>query len=183
MGMGSYNGKGNSAEVRIELLFSAGDQRAVLNALHQSHPEKNIPYDISAVENQHTEIGSGMIGELETPIKETKFLKRIQKQMKAKCVRYTKLRNRKVRKVAVCGGSGSFLLSKAISQGADVFVTADFKYHEFFDADRKIVIADIGHYESEQFTINLLHDLITQKFSTFAVYLTQINTNPINYLV
>ena len=102
---------------------------------------------------------------------------------KAKCVRYTKLRNRKIKTVALCGGSGSFLLSAAIAQGADLFLTADFKYHEFFDADGRIVIADIGHYESEQFTSNLLYDIITQKFSTFAVYLTSTNTNPVNYLV
>lgn len=183
IGMATQNGHGNHAEVRIELLFAAGDQRQVLHALRQAHPDTTAPYDIIPVENRHPEVGSGMIGELAAPVKESKFLKRIQKQMKARCVRYTKLRNRKVRKVAVCGGSGSFLLSKAIAQGADVFVTADFKYHEFFDAEQKIVIADIGHYESEQFTIDLLHDLITEKFRTFAVYLTRINTNPVNYLV
>ena len=103
--------------------------------------------------------------------------------MKAQCVRYTKLRNRKIKTVALCGGSGSFLLSTAIARGADLFLTADFKYHEFFDADQRILIADIGHYESEQFTSNLLYDIITDKFSNFAVYLTSTNTNPVNYLV
>jgi len=97
-------------------------------------------------------------------------------------VRYTRLRGRRVKKVAICGGSGSFLLKAAMAQKADVFITADFKYHEFFDADRKIVIADIGHYETEQFTIGLLHEIITNKFSTFAAHCTEMNTNPINYL-
>ena len=102
--------------------------------------------------------------------------------MKAGSLRYTSLLNKKVKKIAVCGGSGSFLLDAAIASGADVFVTADFKYHQFFDAENKIVIADIGHYESEQFTKELLRDLLKGKFSIFASRLSEINTNPINYL-
>jgi len=181
IGVGNKSGKNSLGEVRLELRFSAGRQSAILRALREVAPD--VPYDIFSVENKSSEIGSGMIGELKTPIKETKFLKHIKKQMKAKCVRYTKLRNRKIKTVALCGGSGSFLLSTAIAQGADLFLTADFKYHEFFDADQRIVIADIGHYESEQFTSNLLYDIITKKFSTFAVYLTSTNTNPVKYLI
>lgn len=181
IGVGSNAGKNSLGEIRLEVSFSAGRQSAILQALRTVAPD--VAYDLFSIENKTIHIGSGMIGELETPIKETKFLKHIKKQMKAKCVRYTKLRNRKIKKVALCGGSGSFLLSTAIAQGADLFLTADFKYHEFFDADQRIVIADIGHYESEQFTSNLLYDIITEKFSTFAVYLTGTNTNPVNYLV
>ncbi len=181
LGVGNKSGKNNLGEVRLALTFSAGRQSAILRALKEVAPD--VPFDLFSVENKSSEIGSGMIGELATPVKETKFLKHIKKQMKAKCVRYTKLRNRKIKTVALCGGSGSFLLSTAIAADADLFLTADFKYHEFFDADQRIVIADIGHYESEQFTSNLLYDIITQKFSTFAVYLTSTNTNPVNYLV
>jgi len=102
--------------------------------------------------------------------------------MAVEVVRHTRLLGKPIKRVAVCGGSGGFLLNQAIGQGADIFITADYKYHEFFDADGKIIIADIGHYESEQFTIDLLFDLITNKFSTFAAYCTKVNTNPIYYL-
>jgi len=181
IGVGNNAGKNSLGEVRLEINFAAGQQSAILRALGEVVPD--IAYDLFPIENKSSGIGSGMIGELETPVKESKFLKHIKKQMKAKCVRYTKLRNRKVKTVALCGGSGSFLLPAAIAQGADLFLTADFKYHEFFDAGQRIVIADIGHYESEQYTSNLLYDIITEKFSTFAVYLTSTNTNPVNYLV
>jgi len=139
------------------------------------------------------ESGAGMIGTLRSPMTETTFLNKVKKTMRAGSLRHTALLNKKVSKVAVCGGSGSFLLSEAIRQKADVFVTADFKYHQFFDAENKVVIADIGHYESEQFTKVLLRDLLMEKFSIFAprfkkgektipLLLTAINTNPIKYI-
>ena len=102
--------------------------------------------------------------------------------MQTDCIRHTSLVNSEIKKVAVCGGSGSFLLSNAIASGADIFITADFKYHDFFDADNSIIIADIGHYESEQFTKDLIYDLLVKKFTKFAVQLSKVNTNPINYL-
>lgn len=102
--------------------------------------------------------------------------------MRAGCVRHTPLRGQKIKKVAVCGGSGSFLLNDAKKAGADLFLTADFKYHQFFDADGQLIIADIGHYESEQFTMELIKSLIVEKFATFAVRLTGVNTNPVSYL-
>lgn len=137
--------------------------------------------------------GSGMIGTLFKPMTEIAFLNKVKKVMKAESLRYTTLLAKKVTKIAVCGGSGSFLLNDAIAAGADVFVTADFKYHQFFDADNKIVIADIGHYESEQFTKELIRDLLVhllrdpsyggkQKFPIFVPHLTKINTNPVHYL-
>jgi putative NIF3 family GTP cyclohydrolase 1 type 2 len=107
----------------------------------------------------------------------------VKEKLGAKVIRHTALRSKKVRRVAVCGGSGSFLLSNAISAGADVLISADFKYHEFFDAESKLIIADVGHFESEQFTQELLLELITEKFSNFALRLTTQNTNPINYLI
>ena len=101
--------------------------------------------------------------------------------MGVNCIKYTQLSNKPIKKVAVCGGSGRFLLNDAILQEADIFITSDFKYHEFFDADNQIVIADIGHFESEQYTIQLLHEILTNKFNNFAAYYTKVNTNPVNY--
>lgn len=127
-------------------------------------------------------VGSGLIGELPTSMQGIDFLVYLKKQMQASCVKYTNLGDTPIKTVALCGGSGGFLLPKAIAAGAQIFITADYKYHEFFDAENKIIIADIGHFESEQFTIELLKQIIQEKFSTFAVRLTGINTNPVNYL-
>ena len=128
-------------------------------------------------------IGSGMIGELESPLQEKDFLHLLKTKMQANVVKHTSLLGKPVSKVAVCGGAGGFLLKHAIKAGADVFITSDYKYHEFFDADGKIIIADIGHFESEQFTIPLLKEIISNKFSTFAVYETEVRTNPVSYFV
>lgn len=127
------------------------------------------------------DIGAGLLGHLPKPMSETAFLQRIKTALRAGVVRHTALLGRPVQRVAVCGGAGSFLLSEAIRAGADAFVTADFKYHEFFDADGRILVADIGHYESEQFTIELLHDLVSAKFPTFALHSTELDTNPVRY--
>lgn len=126
--------------------------------------------------------GAGLVGELATPMSETDFLQHLKKNMRAGCVRHTALPGKPVRIVAVCGGSGSFLLPEALRAGADAFVSADFKYHEFFDAEGKLVIADVGHFESEQFTIELLYEIVREKFHTFALHLTEVNTNPVRYL-
>jgi dinuclear metal center YbgI/SA1388 family protein len=127
-------------------------------------------------------VGSGVVGDLSPGKKEMNFLMDLKTNMKVKTLKYTNLLNVEVSKVAVCGGVGSFLLQDAIRAGAQVFVTSDYKYHEFFDANEQIVIVDIGHYESEQFTIDLLQELISRNFSTFAAHCTKINTNPVNYL-
>lgn len=181
VGVGTQNRSGG-AQVKLELTFPAVKESSIVKALLKSHPSSDVPYDIMSVENKNSEVGSGMIGSLRKPMNERDFLLQLKKQMKAGCVKYTRLRRRKISKVAICGGAGGFLLKDAIRQGADIFITADYKYHEFFDADGKIVIADIGHFESEQFTIELLHDIITEKFTTFAAYFTEVNTNPVQYL-
>ena len=134
----------------------------------------------SDFENQ--QVGSGIIGELNEAVGAVDFLKSLKTNMQTDCVRYTPLVKKQIKTVAVCGGSGSFLLKNAIAAKADVFITADFKYHEFFDAENKIVIADIGHYESEQFTKDLIYDLLVKNFTKFAVRLSKVNTNPIKYL-
>jgi len=127
------------------------------------------------------EIGAGLLGLLPEPMSEEKFLLHLKKTLQTSCIRHTALRGKLVRKVAVCGGAGSFLLPDAIRAKADAFVSADFKYHEFFDAEGKLVVADVGHFESEQFTIELLRDIVQEKFPTFALHLTETNTNPVFY--
>lgn len=127
-------------------------------------------------------IGAGIVGFLKEPIKLEKFMSYVKETMKAGCVKHTEKLVDQVQKIAICGGSGSFLLDRAIAEKCDVFITADFKYHQFFDANGKIVIMDIGHYETEQFTIDLLVEIINDKFSNFAAHYTKVNTNPVNYI-
>ena len=171
------------AEDRIEVVFLAQQERNIVLALLESHPYEEVAYDILSLENKMQTVGAGMIGWLDEGLDGSSFLRLIKDRMDATVVRHTRLLTKPIRKVAVCGGSGSFLLQQAIAAGADAFVTADFKYHEFFDADNKLVVADIGHFESEQFTSNLLIDIIQEKFPNFAIRLTEHNTNPINYFI
>jgi dinuclear metal center YbgI/SA1388 family protein len=170
-------------EVKVEVVFPAHLERVVTSALKQAHPYEEIAFDLYQLANAHPQVGSGMVGSLPSEMDEIDFLQLLKERLGAKVVRYTKLRHKKVRRVAVCGGAGSFLLKTAIAAKADVFVTSDFKYHEFFDAEEKLVIADVGHFESEQFTQQLLFDIIRKKFPNFALHLTEYNTNPINYLI
>jgi dinuclear metal center YbgI/SA1388 family protein len=172
----------HEAETKIEVIFPRHLEKPILNALLAVHPYEEPAYDVVSLENASQNIGSGMVGELVEPATEEDFLQQVKRQMQTGCIRYTALLNKPVKKIAVCGGAGSFLLKNAIAAGADVFVSADFKYHEFFDADGRIVIADIGHFESEQFTIDIFYDLLTKKFPTFAPLKSNIRTNPINYL-
>lgn len=170
-------------EIRIELIFLAQDERKVLLALLENHPYEEVAYDIYPLENKLATVGSGMIGWLEQEMEATAFLAHVKSRMNVTLIRHTRDTGKKIKKVAVCGGSGSFLLQHAIQVGADAFITADFKYHEFFDADGKLMIADIGHFESEQFTSGLLMDILKEKFADLTVYLTAHNTNPISYFI
>jgi dinuclear metal center YbgI/SA1388 family protein len=170
-----------TAETRIEVLFPTHLQNKVLSAMYASHPYEEVAYYLQNVENLNQEIGSGAIGELPEAMNEGDFLAYLKEKMQVKCIRHTQFLHKKIKKVAVCGGTGSFLLNKAISQKAEVFISADFKYHEFFDADNRILIADIGHYESEQFTQNLLFDYLKNQFSDLPIAITSVQTNPINY--
>jgi dinuclear metal center YbgI/SA1388 family protein len=169
-------------ESRIEVIFPSHLERPVMNALHTSHPYEEVAYYISRLENTNQEVGAGLIGETETPEEPIQFLKRLKKCMNISVIRHTPPPDRPVRKIALCGGAGSFLLQDAIAQGADVYVSADFKYHEFFDAEGKITVADIGHYESEQHTKELFLEVLTKKFPTFAINFSKTATNPISYL-
>lgn len=170
---------GEGSYWQIEAVFPVGQRGAVLSTLAK-FPE--VAYSLDSIDNLNPLVGSGMIGELPRPLKPLSFLKQLKTKMQVGCVKYTALPEQPVQRIAICGGAGGFLLSQAIRAQADVFVTADYKYHEFFDADGKIVIADIGHFESEQFTIELLAEIISEKFGNFAVRLTETRTNPVFYL-
>lgn len=168
-------------ESRIEVILPTHLQASVLRALREAHSYEEVAYYLHTLENTNQEIGSGAIGNLPTAIQDIDFLPYLKQKMNLACIRHTPLLGRQVRTVALCGGTGSFLLNNAVRQGADVFISADFKYHEFFDADGRIVIADIGHYESEVSTNTLLADYLKTHFPDLPIHLTTINTNPIQY--
>lgn len=169
-------------EARFETIFFKHAKNRVINALIKAHPYEEVAYDIYPLENTSPEVGAGMIGELPGAENEIDFLLRLLEIFGCKIIRHTYLLGKPIRKVAVCGGSGSFLLSSAIAAGADIFVTADMKYHDFFDAEEKIIVADIGHYESEQFTKELFYEILIKKIPNFALRLSEVKTNPVLYL-
>lgn len=168
-------------EVKIEVILPPYRRSAVLKALFTTHPYEEVAYDLVSLLNDNQYIGSGIVGDLPQPEEETAFLERLKNVFQLQVIRHTPLLGRKARKIAVCGGSGSFLTAQAGAAGADFYVTADVKYHEFFDADGRLVIADIGHWESEQYTTDLLFELLQAKFPTFAVLKSGVKTNPVNY--
>ena len=181
-----FQGKRNlleqTKEIKVEVLVPAHLEEPVLKALRESHPYEEVAYFLSSTLNRNQDTGAGMIGTLPEPVNTSDFLQSIKKSLQCQVIRHTPICHEKIQKVAVCGGSGSFLLKKAISSGAEVFITADFKYHDFFGAEGKIIIADIGHFESEQFTKDLLTGVLSKKFPNFAVTFSKIVTNPISYL-
>lgn len=177
------NGKAEIVqESRIEVIFPEYLMSNVMEAMRESHPYEEVAHYLHRLQNYDQNTGSGLIGTLEHPTAADFFLEVIKEKLHVEMIRYTKIVKPAFSTVAVCGGAGSFLLKHAIAQGADIFISADFKYHDFFDANNKITIADVGHYESEQHTINLLFDIINKKYSNFAVHLTKVVTNPVKYL-
>jgi dinuclear metal center YbgI/SA1388 family protein len=179
--VGEQGKRHEEKELKIEVIFPSWLENKVVAEMIKAHPYEEVAYDIVCLSNKHQGIGSGVIGDLEEPEAEEQFLKRIKEVFNLQVIRHTPLGGKPIRKVALCGGAGSFLISRALSRGADVYVTGDVKYHEFFDADGRMVIADIGHFESEQFTIDLLTDILAQKFPNFAVLKTEVKTNPVLY--
>ena len=169
-------------EVKIEVIFPKNIEKRLISEMKIAHPYEEVSHQIYILDNVYHQVGSGIVGELKKEIPALEFLEKLKITMKTDCIRHTNLVKNTIKKVAVCGGSGSFLLNNAKGVGADIFITADFKYHEFFNAENDIIIADVGHYESEQFTKELIYDLLINNFSKFAVRLSKINTNPINYL-
>ncbi len=171
------------SENRIEVIFPTHLQSNVMNALRMAHPYEEIAHYLTLLQNQNQEVGAGAVGNLSTPIEVREFLKYLKQTMNLELIRHTTLVKDTIQKIAVCGGAGSFLLNDALRTQADVFITADYKYHEFFDADGRIIICDIGHYESEVFTKELLQRYLSKKFPNFATILSETITNPVNYYV
>jgi dinuclear metal center YbgI/SA1388 family protein len=179
--VGNKGERHSETEIKIEVIFLAFLENRIVAALKAAHPYEEVAYDVVNLSNQHLGIGSGIVGDLENSLDETVFLELVKKTFNCPVIRHTELRGKPVKRVAVCGGAGSFLIGSAIGADADFYITADMKYHEFFDANGRVVIADIGHYESEQFTIDLLKEVLEQKFPTFAVLKTGVITNPVRY--
>jgi dinuclear metal center YbgI/SA1388 family protein len=179
---GSANKQESVKEVKAEVILPAYKEGEIIAALRKSHPYEEVAYYLTPLNNPNQEVGSGMVGETPTPEDPTAFLVRLKNAMNLSIIRHSRILDQPVQKVAVCGGSGAFLLPEAIKAGAQVFITADFKYHEFFDADNRLILADIGHYESEVITKELLVALLTKKFPTFAVNFSRSITNPISYI-
>ena len=179
--VGENNKRHTEKEIKVEVIFPFYLQQNILKSLKSAHPYEEVAYDIVNLQNSYNAIGSGLIGELKEPIAEEMFLEYVKKQFGLRTIRHTSLLGKPIKKVAVCGGSGSFLTKKAIAAKADIYISSDFKYHEYFDAENKIIIADIGHWESEQFTIDLLTEVLQSNFPTFAVLKTKLNTNPVFY--
>lgn len=168
-------------ETKIEMVVPVWLAGAVVKAMLKAHPYEEVAYDIISLDNTTGLIGSGLVGEFPEPMTETAFLSLVQQTFGLKTLRHTPFLGKSIQKIALCGGAGSFLTKTAIASGADAYITGDVKYHEFFDADGRLLLADIGHYESEQFTIDLLFDVLQEKFPTFAVLKTGVNTNPVLY--
>lgn len=179
--VGEQNKLHKEPEVRIETIFEAQDQSRIVSAMISAHPYEEVAYDIYPLDNKHAKIGSGLIGELEKELPEKDFMSLVKRTFNIPTLKHTPLTNKNIKKVALCGGSGQFLLKNAISSKADTYITADFKYHEFFDADGKLLLLDIGHFESEQFTPEIFYEIITEKFPKFAIHLSKTHTNPVNY--
>jgi len=181
--VGEIGAQQREEEIKIETIFPAWMEQGILAAMKAAHPYEEVAYDILPLENMHTGIGAGIVGELPAVMEEADFLKQIQTTFAVPVIRHTALTGRKVKKVAVCGGAGSFLIPRAIAAGADFYITADIKYHEFFDANSRLILADIGHYESEQFTMDLIEGFLREKFPTFAALKTGVKTNPVHYFL
>ncbi len=200
-GEGTYRGNENSnpsigekgavhteQETCISVIFEKHLEKKILNTLFKNHPYEEVAYDIITLDNLHQQIGMGMVGELKHEMESLDFLNLLKERFNLKSIRHSALNNKKIKKIALLGGSGSFAIENAKKENADIYITADLKYHDFYKAENQIILADIGHYESEQFTKNLLVDYLTKKFTNFAaalpkgrIILSKNNTNPINY--
>ena len=195
-GIGSFKGSANThpfvgepgklhleKELKIEVIFPSPIQSTLVKALMQAHPYEEVAFEIITLDNDYQQVGSGLIGELPEPLNEIGFLHLLKTAFGLSVVRHSPLLGKPVQKVAICGGAGSFLIGNALSAGADIYVSSDMKYHEFFDANSRLVLADIGHWESEQFTTELIIEILQAKFPTFAVLKSGIKTNPVNYFL
>jgi len=169
-------------EIKIETIFPGFLQSKIISAMLAAHPYEEVAYDILPVENRYDSIGLGVIGQLEKPIDAVDFLSIVKSTFNCQAIKYAGNTDKKVQRIALCGGAGSSLIEEAAHSGADIYITGDIKYHQFFDIGNQMIVADIGHYESEQFTKELFYEIVTNKFPKFAIRLSKVQTNPVKYL-
>jgi dinuclear metal center YbgI/SA1388 family protein len=179
--VGQPGSRHSEKEIKLEMVLPAHLSGGVIQAMVSAHPYEEVAYDLVDLANTHPGVGSGLVGELPSVVDEKAFLETLKEVFRVPVVRHTRLTGRPIQRVAICGGAGSFLISNALAAGADFYITADVKYHEFFDANDRMVIADVGHFESEQYTVDLLFEVLLEKFRNFAVLKSEIKTNPIHY--
>jgi dinuclear metal center YbgI/SA1388 family protein len=193
-GIGTYMGNENAnpeigerfefvenTEIKIEVTFEKHLETKILKALFAHHVYEEIAYEIYQLTNKHQNIGLGMIGELPNSLSETDFLSLVKEKTQTGCIKHSAFLNKSIQKVAVLGGSGSFAINAAIASGADAFLTSDLKYHQFYEAENRLLLADVGHFESERFTKNYIVDYLKEKITNFAIILSEENTNPVQY--
>lgn len=193
-GLGSFKGNESSnpvygekgqthfeKEIQLNLTFAKHLESKVLKALFANHPYEEVAYEVETLENKNQNIGLGMVGAFEQSMSEMEFLDKLKNVFKTPVVRHSNRLNKPIKSVAVLGGSGAFAIKNAIRQNTDAYVTADLKYHDFFKAEERILLADIGHFESEQYTKDLLFSFINEKFANFAIILSKTKTNPVHY--
>ncbi len=179
--VGEINQRHTEPETRISVIFPVHLQKKVLHAMYEAHPYEEPAYEIFITENDNPEVGIGSIGEWDKPMAETDFLDLVKEKLQVPFVKHSELTGKKITKVASVGGSGSFAIDAARQAGADVFITGDLKYHDFFKAENQILLVDAGHYETERFVCDHLVEILSEKFSKFAVTKSKTNTNPVNY--
>ena len=179
--IGSIDEFHREPEVRIETIFPDFLQERLVKSMLTAHPYEEVAYDIYPLNNAWSQAGAGMVGELESAMNEAEFLTWVKKAMNAQMLRHSNPTGRLIRRVAVCSGSGSFLIRKALSGKADAFVTADLKYHQFFEADGRMLLVDAGHFETEQFATEIFYDVLIKKFPNFAIHFSESSSNPVNY--
>ena len=179
--LGTKGEKTEVDEIQINLIFDFSSQQKILDTLFEAHSYEEVAYEVFSLENKNQTIGMGSVGQLENEMDEEEFINWVQNKLNIDMVRHSKKIGKKIKKVAVLAGSGSFAITKAKSANADAFITADLKYHDFFQAENKILLIDAGHYETEQFTKKLIHDNLIKKLPNFAIALSESITNPVNY--
>jgi hypothetical protein len=180
---GDLNIRSNEKEVRLEFIYPVYVENKVLQALHAAHPYETVAYSLYPMENKFTELGAGIIGELDEPVTVQHFFEQVKARFHTGVIRHSELFKTTVKKIAICGGSGKSLITSALKNNADLFLTADLGYHDFFLGGRQMILADMGHFESEQFTSDLILRLINEKIPTFAVQKAASKTNPVNYFL
>ncbi len=181
--IGEAGGKRETTdEYRLEVIYPQHLEGDIMRALRNAHPYEEIAYSILVLENGYQEAGTGMIGRLKTPMDALDFLRQAKSALGCEVIKYTNIHKTQIETIAVCGGSGSEFLKDALAQGADIYLTSDYKYHQFFDAENRIIIADVGHYESEHLTIELIYEYLQEKFRNFALLKSRDCVNPVQYL-